>query len=103
MPSLCCFWCPASEFVDRQLSDPCPTCGRAFNTPLMHMPAQIGNYRTTEPISRGFYGAAYRARQESLSRTVVLKVVPIAIYEHFGKDWSEECRTHAQIAEGTPF
>lgn len=45
----------------------------------------------------------YRARQESLGRIVVLKVVPIAVYEFFKKDWARECQEHAIIAEGTPF
>jgi hypothetical protein len=32
-----------------------------------------------------------------------LKVVPVAVYEYFKKDWSKECQEHATIAEGTPF
>lgn len=103
MSSLCCFWCPVSDFTDRTGADPCPSCGRPYDTPLLQAPLEIRNYLVAEPISRGFYSAAYRARQESLGRVVVLKVVPVAVYQHFGKDWGRECSEHAAIAEGTPF
>jgi hypothetical protein len=33
----------------------------------------------------------------------VIKVVPVAVYRHFEKDWEQECAEHAAIAEGTPF
>jgi hypothetical protein len=70
---------------------------------LLHQPSTIGQYTVLEPISRGFYSATYRARQESLDRTVVLKVVPVGVYEFFKKDWTRECREHAAIANGNPF
>jgi serine/threonine protein kinase len=103
VPSLCCFWCPASDFRDRTPGENCEQCGRAYELPLLRPPTQIGAFAITEPIRRGFYSAVYRARQESLGRTVVLKVVPVAVYRYFKKDWSTECKEHAQIAEGTPF
>jgi hypothetical protein len=34
---------------------------------------------------------------------VVLKVVPVGVYEYFKKDWSRECKEHASIADGNPF
>jgi hypothetical protein len=34
---------------------------------------------------------------------VVVKLVPVAIYAFFKKDWARECEAHAAIAEGTPF
>jgi hypothetical protein len=103
LPSLCCFWCPASDFRDRVPGELCPTCGRAYDSPLRHAPKRVGRFSIQEPISRGFYSAVYRARQESLGRTVVLKVVPVVVYEFFKKDWTRECEEHATIAEGTPF
>ena len=33
----------------------------------------------------------------------MIKVVPVAVYRHFKKDWDRECAEHAAIAEGTPF
>jgi hypothetical protein len=103
VPSLCCFWCPAKDFVERGENDKCPSCGRPYDAPLREVPASIGAYNIVEAISRGFYGAAYRARQISLGRMVVLKVVPQAVYKLFGKSWSDECSEHAAIAEGCPF
>lgn len=103
LPSLCCFWCPASDFRNRIPGELCPTCGRAYESPLQQAPKRVGSFAIQEPISRGFYSAVYRARQESLGRTVVLKVVPVAVYDFFKKDWTRECEEHATIAEGTPF
>lgn len=103
MPSYCCFWCPANDFNQRELDDPCPSCGRAYNAILRNYPNRINGYSIKEVVSRGFYGAVYRAVQDSLQRPVVLKVVAIKIYEFFGKDWGKESREHALLAEGTPF
>lgn len=103
MSSLCCFWCPAPDFNDRVEGECCPICQREYEYPLLHRPDTIGQYTVLEPISRGFYSATYRARQESLGRTVVLKVVPVGVYEFFKKDWARECREHAAIANGNPF
>jgi hypothetical protein len=103
LPSLCCFWCPATDHKERSPGELCPNCQRAYDSPLQNPPKRVGTFSILEPISRGFYSAVYRARQESLGRTVVLKVVPVAIYEFFKKDWTRECQEHAAIAEGTPF
>lgn len=103
MPSQCCFWCPAKDFKERATGDCCPACGRPFEAPLSRPPEKIGTYRVQAPLSRGFYGATYRAEQESLKRIVVLKVVPVGIYTFFKKDWAAECEAHAAIAEGTAF
>lgn len=103
MPSLCCFWCPKSDFAERSPGEECPSCGRDYQAPLINPPAKIGDYRVEQPLSRGFYGAAYRARQESLQRVVVLKIVPAGIYDLFKKDWASECREHANLAAGSPF
>ncbi len=103
MPSLCCFWCPARDRRERARDERCPSCGRYYDFPLRDAPSRVGNYEVREPVSRGFYSAVYRAFQRALGRTVVLKVVPVAVYEFFGKDWQRECQEHAAIAEGTPF
>lgn len=103
MSSYCCFWCPQADYSERALDDLCGICGRSYGDPLSKLPARIGNYDVIESIGRGFYGAAYRARQQSLGRTVVLKVVPTSVYTLFNKDWVRECAENAEIAEGTPF
>jgi hypothetical protein len=101
MPSLCCFWCPAKDFKERAAGECCPTCGRVYEMPLQALPSFVGGFRVVEPVSRGFYSVVYRAQQESLQRVVVLKVVPVGVYEFFGKNWKSECQAHAKIAEGT--
>ena len=103
MASLCCFWCPASDFKDRSPGECCPNCGRPYEAPLLNPPVKIDRFVIEEPISRGYYSAVYRARQASLRRTVVLKTVPVDVYRFFKKDWEGECAEHASIAEGTPF
>lgn len=103
MPSYCCFWCPAKDFSQRALGDPCPSCGRAFSIVLRNHPKIIDGYSVREAVSRGFYSAVYRAMQDSLQRLVVLKVVPKRVYEYFNKDWGKECQEHAVLAQGTPF
>ena len=100
---MCCFWCPARDFEVRDAGALCPTCGRDYETPLQQPPTKVGSFVIEEPISRGFYSAVYRARQESLRKTVVIKLVPVAVYEYFEKDWIRECEEHAAISEGTPF
>lgn len=97
--SMCCFWCPAKDYARRELTDKCPRCGRAFGLPLEELPMGVAGFRVVEALSRGFYGAAYRAVQESLGRTVVLKMVPTALYAFFGKDWALESKEHAALAE----
>lgn len=103
MPSLCCFWCPSPDFRERAPGETCTTCGRPYDAPLTQPPSNIGAFVVQEPITRGFYGAVYRAEQASLRRSVVLKVVPHRIYEAFQKDWQRECEEHAALAAGTPF
>src|SRR2546423_56754 len=101
MPSLCCFWDPKREYVERALDDVCPDCGRSYGHPLEHPPERIGEYEIVGVIDRGFYGAIYVAESGFLRQKSVLKVVPRGIYESFGKDFYEECRVHDEVASGT--
>ena len=101
MPSQCCFWCPAHDHHERVPGELCPTCSRLYEAPLINLPTVIREYDQLAPVSRGFYSAVYRARQPSLGRIVVLKVVPVQVYDFFKKDWQAECREHAAIAADT--
>lgn len=103
MRSLGCFWCPKRDYTARDLNDPCPECGRTYASPLTRPPTHIGKFRIIEPIARGFYGATYRAEQASLKRTVVLKVVPTAVYQCHTKDWQAECESHSAVSANNPF
>jgi hypothetical protein len=57
MASLCCFWCPASDFKDRSPGECCPNCGRPYEAPLLSPPGRIDRFVIEEPISRGYYSA----------------------------------------------
>jgi hypothetical protein len=100
--SIGCFWCPKRDYTKRELADPCPSCGRRFDTPLTQPPEHVGKFKIIEPIFRGFYGATYRAEQTSLRRTVVLKVVPVEVYRVHNKNWERECQQHADVSENNP-
>jgi len=101
MPSFCCFLHPAYSKDDRSLSDQCPECNRAYGFPLESVPEHIKDYDIVEPLDRGFYSAAYVAQSGPFARKRVLKVVPVAVYEYFGKDFEAECKEHARAAEGS--
>ena len=53
-------------------------------------------------MGRGFYGASYVAEFGALKTKSVLKVSPKSFFDFFpGKDFEEECQTHARVAAGT--
>lgn len=105
MPNYCCFWCPrpSSPADPTNVADPCPTCGRNYDTPLRDAPLQVDKFRVIAPIARGFYGVTYRAKHEALGTSVVLKVVPKSVYEALHKSWTQECQLHASLQEETQF
>lgn len=96
-----CFTCPEEHKDPRELADRCPSCGKAFGFPLDNPPASIGSFGVLKSVDRGFYGATYVV-QLPLGRNGIAKVVPKAVYNHFEKgSFEEECRRHAELAEGT--
>ncbi len=102
MPKLCCFLCPSKDYGEKNLDDGCPVCGNQYGFPLTSSPDHVGDYRVLRPLSRGFYAATYVAeRSGMLRRPVVLKVVSKGVYEFFKKDFEQECRDHARIADGS--
>lgn len=73
-----------------------------------HMPVEINNnaenFKVEKSIGRGFYGATYLCTKETRLRRkqyVLLKVIPVKIYEYFNKDFYAECEKHAEVAENT--
>ena len=97
----CCFNCPKEDYSLHELEDICPTCQKPYGFPLTEAPSKVGNYYDLKPIARGFYGATYECKQGRLGRPVVLKVIPIKLYQYFKKDFDKECRIHQEVAEGT--
>ena len=97
----CCWFHPSHDYSQKKLDDRCPECDREFGFPLKHPPSELRQYRDIVPLDRGFYSATFEAKVGSLGREVVLKLVPISVYEFFGKNFEEECHRHKQIADGT--
>ena len=102
MGKYCCFCCPAADYSDKSLDDPCPTCTRKYGFPLVDYPEAISNYKIINSLGRGFYAATYVAERGALGVRAVLKISPHAIYEFFpNKNFEAECHKHAEVAEGT--
>lgn len=96
-----CFLHPAPFQGHRSLSDTCPECGRPFDFPLTAAPKEVGDFTVLRSLGRGFYGATYLVESGALGHRDVLKVVPVAAYELFGKDFVSESRQHKEVADGT--
>ena len=102
MGKYCCFCCPAADYSEKSLDDPCTTCTRKYSFPLVDYPQTIEDYKIISSLGRGFYAATYVAERGALGVRAVLKISPRAIYEFFSsKDFEEECRKHAEVAQGT--
>ena len=101
MGALSCFFCPAKDYSQKSLSDPCPTCGRKYDFPLTNSPKKIKDYTVVKPLGRGFYGVTYIAEQGSLKTKSVLKISPKKLFDFFNKDFEEECIRHQSVATGT--
>ena len=96
-----CFHCPEPDWSEKSLEQPCPKCGRPYGFPLSDAPAAIAAYSGIQPLSRGFYAAAYVVQRGVLRRKRVLKVIPKRVAERFNKDFEAECVKHLSVAEGT--
>lgn len=107
MGKYCCFFHPQSDFKEKSLSDKCPICGKTYGYVLEEMPDIIENenkkYNIVRPIGRGFYGATYlcEVQKRFKKEQVLLKVIPVNLYDFFGKDFEEECNKHASVSEKT--
>lgn len=100
----CCFNCPKGDFEEKRLQERCPTCGKQYDFPLVDLPSEIADYEIIKPLGRGFYGATFVAQRRGvIRRKNVLKVVPKAVYEHFGKSFSDECEAHSEAALGADY
>lgn len=100
----CCFRCPKPDFSIKAIDELCADCGYPYDFELENPPQEIGDYKIIHALGRGFYGATFVAeRKGPIPRKYVLKVVPKENYEKFGKDFSEECQTHASTADGADF
>lgn len=105
MDKYCCFQHPKATHEEVKLDQLCPDCQLPYGFPLMDnwLPKKIGDYTVIRSLSRGFYGATYVVEKNTVIRTknLVLKVIPKEMYSHFGKNFIEECKNHAQASEGT--
>lgn len=101
MGKYCCFLCPRGDQSEKDLGSPCPHCGRQYGFPLSAYPEKIGEYRVLEARGRGFYAATYLCDRGRLGRRYILKVSSVAVYEHFGKNFQQECELHRDVAQDT--
>lgn len=101
MGKYCCFLCPRGDFSERDLDSACPDCGHQYGFPLSAWPERIGEYRVLEARGRGFYAATYLCDRGRLGRKYILKVSPAAVYQHFRKNFQQECELHRDVAQDT--
>jgi len=104
MPKYCCFNCPEKiHDSTRELDHKCKICGNKYGFPLEYAPVKIGKYEIKKAISRGFYGATYIVEDSILGTEFVLKVIPKSIYQLHQKDFVDETKIHAQLAQGSQY
>lgn len=107
MSKYCCFFHPEKDYSEKELTDLCPHCQRPYGFVLDHMPTEINNggksYSVIKAVGRGFYGATYlcEIQKRFKKEQVLLKVMPVNLYNFFGKDFYEECNKHAEVSEKT--
>ncbi len=107
MGKYCCFFDPQKDYTEKLLSDCCPCCGKSYDYVLKNKPSKIVNngqeYTVLEAIGRGFYGATYlcEIQKRFKKERVLLKVIPVSLYDFFNKNFEEECQKHAEVSENT--
>ena len=100
MDKYCCFFCPKNDYTEKSIDDECPTCQRPYSFVLNKHPKEIGGYRITGPVDRGFYGATYLAQRGNFNKKYILKISPIEFYNFFKKaSFEEESNKHQILAE----
>jgi len=104
MTNLTCFWHPKMGYHDLSLDDKCTDCDRTMRYPLDNPPVRqesLRDFKIVKAIDRGFYSATYVAEQGIFGQRLCLKVIPAEIYRLRGKSFTDECRTHHEVARGT--
>ncbi len=107
MGKYCCFFDPAEDYEEKSLDDCCPICHRPYGFVLKNIPQEICNhekrYQVIKAVGRGFYGATYLCNIKKRFKTeqVLLKIIPVAVYNHFDKNFDDECVKHSKLAENT--
>lgn len=100
MGKYCCFVCPSEDQTEKQISDRCPTCGRAYDFAATHQPTKVREFTLRDSLGRGFYGAAYTATSGFVDKLSVIKIVPTLFYEHFKKpSFYSEVQMHSELAK----
>lgn len=96
-----CFLHPREKSSDR--SDRCPQCNEIFDFPVRSPPPTIDGYTVEAGLSRGFYGAVYRARHSRTDMSAAFKVIPVATYAKeedggYNKPFDDEARLHLELS-----
>jgi len=79
----------------------CKVCGEKlkYSNSDQDFPINIGSYNVVKPLSRGFYGMTFVAKDD-LDMDVVLKIIPKDLYQKHNKDFIQECKLHVQAQQG---
>lgn len=79
----------------------CHKCGEKLKylATDQDFPKVIGSYHVIKPLSRGFYGMTFVAKDD-LDMDVVLKIIPKELYQKKDKNFIEECKLHVQAQKG---
>lgn len=101
MGKYCCFLCPSKDYSEKTLKDICPSCGSAYDFPLLQIPNSIGDYTVIKSQGRGFYAVTYLCQRGPLKTPYILKISPTALYKFFNKNFEEECKLHREVAQDT--
>lgn len=104
MEKYSCFCCPSKDHSLKNLEDLCPTCGLSYDFPLKYFPTKIAGITIKRALARGFYGATFIGETTPFGNRKVLKaikIVPVDLYSHHGKDFRNECDEHLQLAENS--
>lgn len=89
-----CFFCSDGKSRDRKAD--CPNCGKPIDVGPLLQGAQLGSYKLSEYIDRGYYGATFKAANR-IGAVSAIKVVPRKLYEKHGKSFTEEIEKYAVL------
>ena len=83
------------------MDEVCPECGKSYGFPLSEYPAEIEGRKVVRALARGFYGATYVVETKPFRNKAVIKVVPVPLYQFFGKSFAKECEIHNELSQGS--
>lgn len=99
-----CFCCPSKDYTEKGLDELCPTCENSYGFPLQNPPLEIAGIKIIKVLDRGFYGATYVGEITPFGKVSikkVIKIIPVALYQHHNKNFQDECDVHLELSENS--